>query len=267
VTDGAEFEEAGVEQPANRKMLPRGLERTCHGGSLRPRLGPRRALDSAPAPSDSAAQIKAFYVNNLTGIRIGMILCLIGAVLLAPFGAVVALLLRRTESGLPVLTYTQVICIGMSTIFVLLTATAFGVAAFRPDEAAASVTRDDLGWFFAAFDWPPFSPWYIAIAFAILRDKRAIPVYPRWVAYVNIWVAVGCVPASCVILFKTGAFAWNGLISYYVVAAIFFVWIGVMFPYTVKAINLLAQPGPIQRAHPPQSSRGLPTQVSWRRSD
>jgi hypothetical protein len=205
------------------------------------------------APADSAAQIKAFYVNNLTGIRIGMLLCLIGGVLLAPFGAVVAVLLRRTEGGLPVLTYTQVLCIGMSTLFVILTATAFGAAALRPDEAAASVTRgfNDLGWLFAAFDWPPFSLWYIAIAFAIFRDKGAVPIYPRWVAYVNIWVAVGFAPASCVILFKTGPFAWNGLISYYMVMAIFFIWIVVMFTYTIKAINLLAQPG-ADAAHAPR---------------
>jgi hypothetical protein len=138
------------------------------------------------APADSAEQIRAFYMNNLTGIRIGMILCAIGAVLLVPFGAVVAVLLRRTEGGLPVLTYTQLVCSAMSTVFIVLTATAYGVAAFRADEAPAFVTVgfNDLGSFFAAV-WTPFSLWYIAIALAIFRDKGHVPVYPRWVAYAN----------------------------------------------------------------------------------
>jgi hypothetical protein len=34
----------------------------------------------------------------------------------------------------------------------------------------------------------------------------------------------------------------NGLISYYEVMVAFFVWIVVMFAYTIKAINQLAQP-------------------------
>ena len=71
-------------------------------------------------------------------------------------------------------------------VFIVLTATAYGVAAFRPDEAPAFVTVgfNDLGSFFAAV-WTPFSLWYIAIALAIFRDKGHVPVYPRWVAYAN----------------------------------------------------------------------------------
>jgi hypothetical protein len=233
-----------MEQPTNRNML---MLAAWSGPAMAVifLLGWVVAAHFVPptAPADSAEQIRAFYVNNLTGIRIGMILCVIGAVLLAPFGAVVAVLLRRTEGGLPVLTYIQLVCIGMSTIFIVLTATAYGVAAFRPDEAPADITRafNDLGSFFAAV-WTPFSLWYIAIALAIFRDNGDVPVYPRWVAHLNIWVAIGYVPASFVILFKTGPFAMNGLISYYEVMVVFFVWIVVMFAYTIKAINQLAQP-------------------------
>jgi hypothetical protein len=82
----------------------------------------------------------------------------------------------------------------------------------------------------------------VAIALAIFRHKRHVPVYPRWVAYANISLAIGYAPASLVILFKTGPFAMNGLISYYEVMVAFFVWIVVMFAYTIKAINQLAQP-------------------------
>jgi hypothetical protein len=233
-----------MEQPTNRKML---MLAAWSGPAMAVifLLGWVVAAHFIPptAPADSAEQIRAFYMNNLTGIRIGMILCAIGAVLLVPFGAVVAVLLRRTEGGLPVLTYTQLVCSAMSTVFIVLTATAYGVAAFRPDEAPAFVTVgfNDLGSFFAAV-WTPFSLWYIAIALAIFRDKGHVPVYPRWVAYANILLAIGYAPASLVILFKTGPFAMNGLISYYEVMVAFFVWIVVMFAYTIKAINQLAQP-------------------------
>ena len=137
-----------MEQPTNHKML---MLAAWSGPAMAVifLLGWVVAAHFIPptAPADSAEQIRAFYMNNLTGIRIGMILCAIGAVLLVPFGAVVAVLLRRTGGGLPVLTYTQLVCSAMSTVFIVLTATAYGVAAFRPDEAPAFVTVgfNDLG--------------------------------------------------------------------------------------------------------------------------
>jgi hypothetical protein len=76
-----------------------------------------------------------------------------------------------------------------------------------------------------------------AIGFAILSDRRELPVYPRWVAYVNFWVGTLYLPGTLLTFFKTGPFAWNGIISFYVVATIFAIWYCTMIPTTFKAIK------------------------------
>jgi hypothetical protein len=76
-----------------------------------------------------------------------------------------------------------------------------------------------------------------AIAGAILLDRRPTPVYPRWVAFFNIWVALCFVPGSWNCLFKTGPIAWNGAFSFYVAMVAFLSWYVVNSTMMLKAIR------------------------------
>ena len=59
----------------------------------------------------------------------------------------------------------------------------------------------------------------------ILRDARPRPILPRWFAYVNVWVGLMIVPAGFIVFFKTGPFAWDGLLAWWMPVAAFFCWI------------------------------------------
>lgn len=192
-----------------------------------------------PHPTDSAADIKAFYVDNVDGIRIGMVLVMVAVGLIAPWGVSLAAWTRRTETGFPVLTYIQLTCIAIGTMVGVLIALMWGVAAFRPDDTSADITRlvNDIGWFLFLFDWPPFIVWFVAFALGIFWDTSDEPAFPRWSAWLTMWVAFLTVPAGAMIFFKTGPLAFNGVLAMYIPLTVFFVWIVVMSALALRAIK------------------------------
>ena len=53
------------------------------------------------------------------------------------------------ESGLPILFYTQVASVGVSTMVILFIPVFWGIGAFRPGEVSVEITQtgNDAGWF------------------------------------------------------------------------------------------------------------------------
>ena len=191
------------------------------------------------SPASSAAEIAAMYVDNAVGIRIGCCIMLIGSTLTIPWGLSVAALTRRIEVGIPLFTYMQVACVGIALPLAVLLPTVWGVASFRPDDVSPDITRmlHDLGWFLYLFTWPPFAIWCIAIGLPILADKTPDPIFPRWVGFFNLWVALLEAPAGLLIFFKSGPFAYNGIICFYLPSIVYFAWIVVMTTTVIKAVN------------------------------
>lgn len=192
-------------------------------------------------PADTAAVLAAKYVEHRDQVRIGAVLSVIGLSLIAPFGIVVATRLRQVEGPRPLLTYIQVTCVGVATVLVVLACTIWALTAYRPDEYPPELVRysNDLAYFLFIFTYPPFTVWFIAIAAAILRDERPRPAFPRWAAYLNIWLAVLIMAGSGIAFFKSGPFAYNGLLALYVPVGAFFVWVITM---TVLMLRNLDEP-------------------------
>jgi len=59
--------------------------------------------------------------------------------------------------------------------------------------------------------------------------------------YFNIWVALLFAPGGLITFFKTGPFAWSGLLAFYVAGTVFAAWFFVMVTMLVKAIDQQAQ--------------------------
>ncbi|MHB8690268.1 MAG: hypothetical protein ACYDHH_03390 [Solirubrobacteraceae bacterium] len=196
-----------------------------------------------PHPSESALQIQRLYKDNLTGIRIGMVMTMLGVVLLVPWGVVVAMQTRRIEPENPILGYVQIGAAVMTAFIGVMIAISYGVAAFRPTGVSPDVTRmlNDAGWFFFLFDWPPVGLWYAAVGLAILRDHRDSPIFPRWAGYLSFWAVALSTPSSLIIFFKHGAFGYNGLIALYLPLAVLFAWFIVITWLVIRAILNQAQ--------------------------
>jgi hypothetical protein len=68
-------------------------------------------------------------------------------------------------------------------------------------------------------------------------DRSTRPLWPRWVGYLNLWIALSGAGGGLAVFFKHGPFAWNGLVGFYIPIAAFTVWIAVMTYYMHVGIS------------------------------
>lgn len=195
-----------------------------------------------PSPDDSATEISQFFADNTGRIRTGTLLMMLGAAFTIPFFAVLTLQMRRIEGRFSGLCLAQLIAGGIAVWVFTLPPIVFAVAAFRPGQDE-NVTQmlNDLGWFLFVWNLGTVTCQALVIAVAILGDRNPEPVFPRWVAYLNIWVAIGFLPGAMLTYFKTGIMAWDGLLAFWLAAVLFFSWILVLFWSTLRAVNREAQ--------------------------
>jgi hypothetical protein len=176
-------------------------------------------------PSASADKIVRLYADHSIAIKLGMIISMAGSALLVPWAVAISGQLKRIDGAKALADVQMASCALLSLEFI----TPIGVwmtASFRYEDRAPDATRalHDLGWIlFVTVIW---SLWVqlIAIAAAILIDRRSEPVLPRWLGYLNLWVAMLIIPAGLVLFFKHGPFAWNGVVGLYIPLVAFLIW-------------------------------------------
>jgi hypothetical protein len=192
-----------------------------------------------PSPNASAVTIGHMYRDDPTRVRLGLLLMTMSTALTIPWGLTIVTWTKRAEGRYSLLSYTQIACIGISSLVGVLTGLVWSVAAFRPEVTSLATTRmlNDFGWFLYLFTWPPFSIWALAVGIGVLMDKSEEPAFPRWVAYMNFWLAFLLIPAGLMLFFKSGPFAWDGLVTFWVPNVAFFGWIVVMTWLVIKAIR------------------------------
>lgn len=202
------------------------------------------------SPLASGQEIANVYVADLAKIRVGIVICSFSVALMATWGAAIAARTQRTEREFPVYTYTQVASIGVGVMVAVFCFLIWAIAAFRPADIDPDMTRmlNDIGWFLFLFDVAPFMVWMAAVGLAILGNRSEHRLAPRWVGYFSLWCAVGEAPAVLILFFKDGAFAYNGLVGFWLPLVAFFQWIMVLSVVLQREIDLDAIPAEGARA-------------------
>ena len=192
-----------------------------------------------PLPATlTAAEVSAYYQQHTTGIRFGMVLMMFAGTINCIFVGVISTQLRRIEKENPMWTYAQLAvgCAGSVTIIVgamLMTA-----VAFRPDRPPElTYMMFDIAWLWIVMPGTPAAIQNLTIGMAILSDKNTPTIFPRWVGFFNIWTGLLFLPGALVTFFKTGPFAWDGLLAFWLPAALFGPWFFIMFFMMRKAIR------------------------------
>jgi hypothetical protein len=192
-----------------------------------------------PSASDSADHIAAFYRGHSGQVRLGMLICMIGTVLFAPFIALISRQIRRSSPRLELLADVQLICGVISIVLVLLFELLLATIAFRPDMSPQVLRAlNDLAWTTLLWPFSPFSLEYAAIGIAVLMDRRERPLHPRWVGLVSLLVAVLFAFGGPTLWAMHGVFSWDGLLTLWVVLGSFGLWTSVMCWSTIRAITL-----------------------------
>jgi hypothetical protein len=190
------------------------------------------------APHSSALSIAHFYQSHATRIRIGGCVMLLSGMFYAAFTGVISAQMRRIPGIHPSAVYVQLAAGAFACLTFLIPAMLFIVTAFRPDRAPATTqTLNDMSWIFLVMPWPPFMAQNYAFAYAIFTDPQERKLFPRWLAYVNIWAPIIFSPSILLPFFKIGPFDWRGIFVFWIPATVFVIQFVVNVAMLLKAID------------------------------
>lgn len=190
------------------------------------------------SPSLSPEALAQHYREHRIGILAGMVLVLISGMFYAPLVGVISAQLHRIPQLTPALIYTQLAAGAAGIIFFIVPAVLFLATAYRAERSPELLhLMNDLSWIMLVIPWPTFFMQNLVIGAAILMDRGETPVFPRWLAYFNFWVAIGFVPGALLPFFTSGLFAWSGLFVFWLAGSVFGAWFLVMLVMLLKAIG------------------------------
>ncbi len=191
-----------------------------------------------PSPSLTPVEVATHYAQHANGVRFGMVLTLISGMFVMPMVGVISAQIRRIKGISSAVVYAQISAGAVGTVFFFLGAVAFVTTAYRPERAIElTYVLNDFSWIMAVITWPPACMQCLIIGIAVLSDMGTPPVFPRWVGFLNFWVAIGFVPSGLLPFFKSGPFAWNGLLVFWLAGSVFGAWFIAMTVVLLKAIR------------------------------
>jgi hypothetical protein len=196
-------------------------------------IWPIAGLLPVPSPNYSAQQIADFYRTDTVRLRVGLFVVLIGVFSYGPLCVAISRRMRRMSPRQSALASVQLSAATVGWVFLFLPFLIMSATAYRPQRAPEMTQgMNDIAWFVLVMDFVPFCVQYLAIAIAVFADRSPVPVFPRWVAYLNLWVVVLFIPTGVITFFKTGPLTYGGILGFYIPLAVFAVWL-VAMPYAV----------------------------------
>jgi hypothetical protein len=194
-------------------------------------------------PNSSTQGVVDFYSHD-TRVAAGLVIASLGICLVFPLIALIGVYMIRMEGRTPILTFLQLVTGAATGVFLVMPLLLMAVIPFRPDRTPElTVTLNDIAWLLFITPIGPFIIQNIAIGTAILNDTRNL--LPRWVGYLNYWVAFLFVPDVLAFFFHSGPFAWRGIFVFwlaFVAYAVFLVAMGLVLRAAIRAVDPLEAP-------------------------
>jgi len=181
-------------------------------------------------PTASTASVVEFYTHSSIRVQLGLFVTIAGLMFYIPWTAVISEKIADIEAPSRLLSNIQMACGALNVLLFGFPTMVWAVLAFRPERDPELISLlSDLAWIpFVSF-FSPFIFIPICIATAAFMDKGEQPFFPRWSGFFNLWFALFIIPGGLAMIFKTGPFAWNGLLAFWVPLTVFFAWFVVMF--------------------------------------
>jgi len=174
------------------------------------------------SPSMSATEVAAHYRDHQTAVQVGGVVMLVSSMFYASYTAVMSGQMRRIQGVHRTVVYTQLAAGAFASLTFLIPAMLFEVVAYAPErDVELTEMLNQFAWIFLVMPWSPFLVQNWAFAFAILSDRAARPLLPRWLAYLNLWAPIVFAPSVLLPFFRSGPFAWSGLFVIWIPAIVF----------------------------------------------
>ncbi|KAJ3496334.1 hypothetical protein NLG97_g2732 [Lecanicillium saksenae] len=189
-------------------------------------------------PYWSASQVSQYYRGHEQGIQAGAAMFSFAGMLYLPPTAVISAQMRRIPSVHYVASALQLASGASAASALLLLGTILAVTGFRLDRPI-EITQALNDFFFIALllAWPPYMIQSFAFAYAIIIDCRPKPLFPKFLAMINLIAPVLFIPTTAVHTVKTGPLAWNGAISWWIPLAAFGLQFAFILILLVRAIS------------------------------
>lgn len=197
-----------------------------------------------PGPSLSAERVAELYQVNSDLKCAGVVSMLISCGFLLSWAAAISAQMRRIPGCASALVYTQMLAGATGMIFLANASLLWGLAAFRPEhEPTMAQMLNDLGWLSLIVPVACAVFQAAAIGIAILEDHSVRPMFPRWSGYFNLWIGLSFTPGFAALFFKTGPFAWNGILPFWIPLSTLGAW------FVVMTVLMLKAPDPDEASH------------------
>ncbi|WP_176593980.1 hypothetical protein [Sphingobium sp. EM0848] len=199
---------------------------------------------SLPMSSElSAVEVAAFYREHLTGIRIAGTFFLFCAAFMMLFAAAISAQLQRIEGRVTPWVFVQIMGGVMGNLPFALTGIIWSAAAFRPDRPPEILqAMNDIAVLALELPAPTAIIQFLGIIFVVLGDRSPNPIFPKWVAYLNIIVAILFLPGFAGGIFVTSkAMDWNGFLSYSMPGMASSTWVLLMSVALMRAVHRTAE--------------------------
>jgi hypothetical protein len=194
-------------------------------------------------PDVPAAAVAAFFRVHADGVRTGMVVAMTFAVCYCVWGLAIGKVMESIVGKDSILVELEKWGAGLTVVPILVSTSFWLTGAFRP-EALSDVTLQmlyDMAWLLIDLGYSVTSVQLFAMGVAFLCDKRAVPLYPKWLAWYGIWVGFMFVAECLMPFFRSGAFARSGILNFWIEFLIWVGWIPVMTFYTLTAIGRIEQ--------------------------
>jgi hypothetical protein len=187
-------------------------------------------------PNSSVTDVVDFYSHS-TRVPAGLVVAGLGVCLVFPLIALIGVYMVRMEGRTPILAFLQLITGAATGVLLLMPLLLMTIVSFRPDRnPELTVTLNDVSWLLFITPIAPFMIQNVAIGTAILHDKQGL--LPRWVGYVNYWVAFLFVPDVLAFFLHSGPFAWRGIFVFWLAFVAYAVYLIVM-GWTLRRVILV----------------------------
>lgn len=186
------------------------------------------------SPELTADQVADFYSDNTAMIRFSMITYNLCAIMLVPFFAVIVVQMKRMATQTHALAYCYLTAVVSGATIFALADIFYLVAAFRPERSPELLLLlNDLAWITLVAPVGMLVAQNLLLALAVYLDTGhqggANPVFPRWVAHFALATGIAMAPAAAAAVVRTGPFAWDGAIAFWLRGGAFAVFVAVMF--------------------------------------
>lgn len=191
-----------------------------------------------PIAADADAAVVATHFRaNADAIRAGMLGSLTAMPFYLVWGIGLSGLMEKLDAPGHVMSRIQLGGAALTAVVFLLSFAIILFAAYRPEalEPATIQLLYDAGWIMLLATPTGTAVQMFAIGYLFLKDTRPQPLIPKWVCWYSIWVGFASLAENLLPFFRTGPFARQGLVSFWLQATIFFVFMAIVSFYALKA--------------------------------